>query len=417
MHPETVPDDHSLERAVIAQEEAKQATARWPAGFEHAGKRNYQMCASTVMDTTDAEITFDERGVCGWVAGFETEVRARLASPEQRERNLAKTVDVLRKGGRRKPYDCIIGLSGGVDSSYLCLVAVELGLRPLVVHFDNGWNSELAVQNIERIVRKLGLDLHTFVMDWPEFRDLQRSYFKASVLDLEVPTDHMILGAIYRTAADHGVRWILSGANAQTEWLLPRSWYYPKFDLGNLKAIHRTYGTLPLKRLPAFGVVQAGWYHQVRGINSVNLLDQLVYDRLAAKRRLTEECGWRDYGGKHHESVFTRFYQSYILPTKFNIDKRKAHLSNLILAGQLTRKEALHELLCPPCDDRTAREDFSFVAKKLGFSGDEFTAVLSQPNRAHSDFGGDEKVRARYQRLLDRLAAVKSTIKRRTGTA
>lgn len=406
-------DESALEKAVISQEEAKQLNARWPAGYEHAGERRYQLCTATVMDTTDPDIQFDQRGVCHWVPGFEREVLARLPEPIARKRELSRVVQQIRKAGQKNPYDCVIGLSGGVDSSFLCVVAVELGLRPLVVHFDNGWNSELAVQNIEQIVRKLGLDLHTFVMDWPEFRDLQRSYFKASVIDLEVPTDHMIMGAVYRTAGKHGVRWILSGNNAQTEWLLPRAWYYPKFDLGNLKAIHRAYGTLPLKKLPSFGVAQAAWYHQLRGVNTVGLLDHLVYDRPAAKRRLIEEFGWRDYGGKHHESVFTRFYQSHILPTKFNVDKRKAHLSNLILAGQLTRLEALRDLLIPPCDERTARDDFAFVAKKLGFSMDEFAAILTQPNRAHSEFGSDEKVRARYQWVLDKLASVKADVKRK----
>lgn len=407
----TAQDEATLEREVIAQQTARQVGARWPAGFESAAERPYQMCTRTVMDTTDPEIRFNVRGECHWVADFEREVTQTLLPLDRRAEALRSIVTAMKDGGRGRPYDCVIGLSGGVDSSYLCVLAKELGLRPLVVHFDNGWNSELAVQNIEQIVRRLGFDLQTFVMDWPEFRDLQRSYFKASVLDLEVPTDHMIFGAVYQVASQRGVRHLVSGNNAQTEWLLPRSWYYPKFDATNLRGIQRAYGTVKLQKLPALGLAQSAWYHQVRRIRSVPLLDLIDYDKPAAKRRLMEEFGWRDYGGKHHESVFTRFYQGYILPRKFNIDKRKAHLSNLILAGQATRAEALAELLLPPYAENMQRDDFTFVAKKLGFSTDELEGLLVQPNRSHAEFGSDRKARATYQRMLRQLAPVKASLR------
>ena len=405
----TVEEDREL--ALLARESARYATARWPAGWEAASKRPYQMCTRTVMDTTDPELTFDADGACSWVHRYEAEVRSRRPSPEQCAAALERCVADIKAAGSGSSYDSVIGLSGGVDSSYLCLLAVELGLRPLVVHFDNGWNSELAVQNIERIVTRLKLDLHTFVMDWPEFRDLQRSYFRASVLDLEIPTDHMIFGAMYHVASKHRIKYILSGANSATEWLLPPAWYYSKFDLANIEAIQREYGTRKLKKLPALGVAQSAWYHQVRRLRQVQLLESIDYDKRAAKQRLIADLGWRDYGGKHHESIFTRFYQGYILPRKFNIDKRKAHLSNLVLAGQATRAEAIEELLRPPYDERLQREDFSFVAKKLGFSEAELEDLLSMPNRSHGDFANDRRARAVYRQVLVELAPVKAALR------
>ena len=210
------------------------------------------MCERLVIDATDPEITFDADGVCNYWHEYQ-QFLAGLPSVEEREAQLTSVVTALKKEGQGRPYDCVLGLSGGVDSSYMALLAVKLGLRPLVVHFDNGWNNELAVANVERITRHLGLHLETFVMDWPEFRDLQRAYFKASVLDLEVPTDHMIFGALYQMAVKHDIRIILSGNNYRTEWLLPKAWYYSKFDLENIRAIHRKYGERKLKHLPKLG--------------------------------------------------------------------------------------------------------------------------------------------------------------------
>jgi len=377
------------------------------------GERAYQMCSRTVMDTTDPDITFDDEGVSNhWLDFIRSRQRESL-NPERAKEELARVVSEVKSAGRRKAYDCVLGLSGGVDSSYLAHLAVELGLRPLIVHFDNGWNSELAVSNIESLVKGLKLDLHTFVMDWPEFRDLQRSYFKASVVDLEVPTDHMILGALYKIALQHGLKFLLSGTNVATESILPSRWYYPKFDLKNLRDIHRHFGTLPLRKLPALGFWQMTYYNQVRRINSVSLLDLVDYNKAAAKALLKERYGWRDYGGKHYESVFTRFYQGYILPTKFNIDKRKAHLSSLICSGQISRSEALSELAQPAYDPAMQIEDKRYVAKKLGFTEDEFESVLRLPNRDHREFATDTKVRLTYFRILKTLAPMRRLLGKR----
>ena len=368
-----------------------------------------QVCTRTVMDTTDPDITFDEDAVCNYWHEYQA-LKAKLPDPAERARQLAETVEHIKAAGRDKPYDCLIGLSGGVDSSYLAHEAKRLGLRPLAVHFDNGWNSELAVSNIEQLVTRLGYPLETFVMDWDEFRDLQRAYFKASVVDLEVPTDHMIMGALYRTAARHDIKIILSGVNLATEWLLPATWYYRKGDLANMKAIHRRFGERPLRKLPALGVWQLAWYGQVRGIESVALLDLVEYNKAAAKALLMSEFGWRDYGGKHYESIFTRFYQGYVLPRKFGIDKRKAHLSTLILSGQISREEALRELQQPTYDEDLQREDKDYVARKLGFTPQEFETVLTQPNRRHEEYGTDLEQRRQYFRML---ATVKFLVGRR----
>lgn len=370
-----------------------------------------QVCNKTVMDTTDPAITFDEEGVCNYWHEYQ-EFKKSLPTLEERKKLLTKNVTKIKAAGKGKPYDCLLGLSGGVDSSYLAWLAKDLGLRPLVVHFDNGWNSELAVSNIEKLVSNLGYDLETFVMDWDEFRDLQRAYFKASVIDLEVPTDHMIFGALYKIASRHKIRFILSGNNQATEWLLPKPWYYKKFDFKNIKGIHKAYGELPMKKLPALGVWHQAYYQLVQGINNIPLLDYVEYNKHDAKKFLMDSFDWRDYGGKHYESIFTRFYQGYILPHKFNIDKRKAHLSSLILTDQMTREEALKELEFPTYDKDLQKSDKEYVAKKLGFSREEFDELLSLPNRPHEDFGTDDAERKLYFKIAEKTAPARKAIRR-----
>lgn len=367
----------------------------------------YQVCTKTVMDTTDPDITFDENGVCNYWHEFQA-FKASLPSAHERRCQLAETIERIKTAGRGKSYDCILGLSGGVDSSYLAYLAKKLELRPLAVHFDNGWNSELAVSNIEKLITALDYDLETFVMDWDEFRDLQRAYFKASVIDLEVPTDHMIFGALHQLAAKHNINYILSGYNYATEWLLPKAWAYEKFDIVNLRSIHRMFGDRPLKRLPALGLWSSTYYRHVRGIKTVNLLDLIDYKKFYAKQCLSKSIDWRDYGGKHYESVFTRFYQGYILPKKFGVDKRKAHLSNLILSGELRREQAIAELQQPTYEEYLQQQDREYVAKKLGFSLEEFAQLLTQPNRRHEEYGTD----ATHQEFRESLFTVLRPIKR-----
>ncbi len=374
-------------------------------------RRPYQMCSKLVIDTTDPDVTFDEDGISNYWHEHRDFV-ANRPDASTRSAILKATVERLRIYGRGRKYDCILGLSGGVDSSYLAWLAVKLGLRPLIVHFDNGWDTELAVANIERICGKLNLPLQTFVMDWPEFRDLQRAFFKASVLDLEIPTDHMIFGALYKVARQNGIRFILSGNNYATEWLLPREWYYRKFDFANIKNIHRLYGELPMKHLPALGVWQAALYQMRYRMQDIKLLDLVEYRKQAAKDLLMSELGWRDYGGKHHESIFTRFYQGYILPRKFGIDKRKAHLSNLILSREMTREQALAELEQPTYDPQLQAEDMVYVTKKLGFSPSEFESLMNAPARRHEEFGTDAEDLRRLREFMGWIRPLTTLVKK-----
>lgn len=357
-----------------------------------------RVCTKTVMDNTDPDISFDEQGVSNWWHDYHR-ILAKRPNQERQAELLQEALLRIRVGGKSKQYDCILGLSGGVDSSYMAYLARQWSLRPLIVHFDNGWDDELAVRNIELIVKKLGFQLHTFVMNWPEFRDLQRAYFKASVLDLEIPTDHMIFGALHKIALEHGIRYVLSGNNFATEWLLPRAWYYSKFDLENIKGIHRAFGEIPMKHLPKLGVWQRLYYQRVKQISDIKILEFVPYKKMSAMRLLVDEFGWKYYGGKHYESVFTRFYQGYILPTKYGIDKRKAHLSNLICNGEITRAEALEELSKPTYDLNRQKEDKRYVAKKLGWSEAEFDEIMALPPRRHEEFGTD----TRQHRLAEKV--------------
>jgi N-acetyl sugar amidotransferase len=289
-----------------------------------------------------------------------------------------------------------MGLSGGVDSTYIAWLAKELNLRPLAVHFDNGWNSELAVQNIENIVNKLGFDLFTYVINWEEFRDLQKAYLKASVIDIEAITDHAIFATLYRLAGEKKIKYILSGTNVHTEQTLPKSWVHPKADHINIKSIHRRFGTLPLKTFPFMDGKVKRYYHQIIGVRSVSLLNFVEYDKNKVKQLIEKELGWRDYGGKHYESIWTRFYQGYILPEKFKVDKRKAHLSDLIFGGQISKAEAIEELKKPIYDPEQFKVDYEFVLKKLGFTREEFEALMKEPRRSHYDFDYEKPIDQRY---------------------
>lgn len=374
----------------------------------------YQVCTVTVMDTTDPDITFDETGASNYVADFARDFGAK-PDAETRAAQLEKLIADIRAQGKGRPYDCLLGVSGGVDSSYLCAKLKDWELRPLIVHFDNGWNSELAVKNIEELVTRLGFDLETFVVDWEAFRQLQAAYFRASVVDIEVPTDHLIFAALNQVAAKRGIKVLISGHNDSTEWLLPKAWYYSKFDLRNVVDINRKHGRADLSKLPKLGVWQQLYYYHVKKIRWVQPLQYMEFNKAEAKRLLIEEMGWRDYGGKHHESIFTRFYQGYVLPKKFDIDKRKAHLSNLILTGQITRDEALRELQQPPYDEDQQQDDKAYVAKKLGFSDTEFDAILNEPPRDHRDFRTDARDRELYfalARAYGRLRAALGRSKR-----
>ena len=344
------------------------------------------------------DISFDQAGICSYCQRF-----ARLHKDDLSARHgtsttgISELADRIRGTGSAK-YDCIIGVSGGVDSTYIALLAKQVGLSPLAVHFDNGWNSELAVKNIENIISKLGIDLHTHVVDWAEFRDLQLSYLKASVIDIEATSDHGIFATLYYAAKEFGIQHILSGVNVATESILPYSWIHPKLDHINIRAIHKKFGTRPLKTFPLLDFRMKRWITK-SGIETIHALDLIDYDREKAEAAIINELDWRPYGGKHYESIFTRFYQGYILPTKFGIDKRKAHLSNLICSGQLTRENALRELSKPAYAELQYIEDRAFVLKKFGLSDMEFDSIMEIPRQAHRDFDFEGSVFHRHPAL------------------
>lgn len=360
----------------------------------------YRQCAISVMDNiADPDITFDENGVSNYYHEYKKAEAAKVITGEAGKQKLETIAAEIKEAGRNQSYDCIMGLSGGVDSSYVALLAKQLGLRPLAIHFDNGWNSELSVMNIENIVNKLGFDLFTYVINWEEFRDLQLAYLKASVVDIEAITDHAIFATLTRLAGEKGIKYILSGTNVQTENTLPKSWIFPKTDHINIQSIHKAYGTVPLKTFPFMDAKVKRYYLTVKDVRSISVLNYVDYNKADVKKVIQSELGWRDYGGKHYESIWTRFYQGYILPVKFGIDKRKAHLSDLIFSGQITKEEALAELQLPIYDAVQQKTDYEFVLKKLGLTAEEFEAMMRQPRRSHYEFDYEKPIDERYPLL------------------
>lgn len=347
----------------------------------------YRQCTKTVMDTiADPNIIFDENGVCNYYYEYFEKEKKHVKKGAEGINFYNKKIAQIKKDGQNKKYDCIVGLSGGVDSSYLAYLAKKEGLRPLIVHFDNGWNSELAVKNIENIVSILGFDLYTYVINWEEFKDIQLAYLKASVIDIEAITDHAIIATLYQLAAKHKINYFLSGFNIVTEAILPNAWVFKKQDAANIKSIHKTYGSVPLKTFPFLDAFKKRYYSLALKIESVPLLNYIDYNKDQVKEILKKELNWKDYGGKHYESVWTRFYQGYILPEKFKVDKRKAHLSTLICSGQITKEQALEELKTPICDAEQLLIDKDFVLKKLGLTTNEFEKLMQLPPRQHTDF-------------------------------
>lgn len=374
----------------------------------------YRQCTRCILDTSDdSQILFDEQGVCSYCITYDQQKSTSLKTDDDGKQELQKWVNEIRKAGAGKPYDCILGLSGGVDSTYLALKAKELGLRPLTVHFDNGWNSELAVANIENIITRLGFDLHTVVVDWEEFRDLQLAFLRASVVDIELVTDHAIIASLYQIALKNKVKYILSGVNYVTESILPSSWIHDKRDHVHIKAINRLFGTRPLVKFPLLNsnlILRAAW----AGIQSVALLNYMDYVKSDVKKEITSQLHWRDYGGKHYESIFTRFYQGYILVKKFGVDKRKAHLSNLICSGQLTRDEALNEISKSAYPTELFQKDYEFVLKKFGLTEGEFESIMDLPSKKHCDYPVNQGIYKRFP-LLEPLAPLWGQLKKMKG--
>jgi N-acetyl sugar amidotransferase len=365
-------------------------------------RTNDQVCTRCVMDTTAIDISFDSIGVCNYCKHHEDIVSIapfRQRDHKSRLANLIKTIKKQRKGD----YDSIVGISGGVDSAYVAYKAVEYGLNPLVVHFDNGWNSELAIKNIEQIVKRLKLDLVTYVIDWEEFRDIQLSFIKANVIDIEMVTDHAIFAAIYKVAKKHKIRHILSGTNVATESIMPEAWQHFKFDMANLVAIHNRYGSLPIKKYPILSIWGMAWNHYIYGAKSISILNYADYRKHEAIEILENDLGWQRYGNKHHESIFTKFYQAYILPNKFGIDKRRAHFSDLIMNGEMSRTEALSELEKRSYNPNELDQDTDYVCKKLGLTREQFINYMQTAPVSHYSFTSSAKFLRKVVKLHKRF--------------
>lgn len=371
---------------------------------------SYQLCVRCVMDTSDPEIEFDSHGVCNHCTNYLKRVDNEVKRGPEGAEYLSQLVSRIQSDGKGKDYDCIAGVSGGVDSTSVLLSLKRLGLRPLAVHFDNGWNSELAVQNIRLALDSLQIPLVTHVVDWHEFRDIQLSFIKASVPNCEIPTDHAIHALLMRTAVSAGVRYIIGGGNVATEGIMPQAWTYFSPDLKHLKAIHRRFGTAVIRTYPTLSEATFLYSVLAKKIRVIPILNYLDYNKGAAIEELKSVIGWRPYGAKHFESVFTRFYQGYILPRKFGFDKRRPHFSCLIMAGEMDREAALETLGRDPYADHDLEGDLDYVVKKLRLSKEEFAAIMEMPARPHTSypsnawlFLGMKKYREKFRRLATQM--------------
>lgn len=356
---------------------------------------NYKICSNCVMDTSDSKISFDEYGVCDHCNTFFNQIKPFWHTDEKGERRLKEIIDKIKKEGEGRDFDCLMGMSGGIDSSYLLYIMSEkYGLRPLVFHVDAGWNTQLAVNNIERLVDGLGLDLYTEVINWEEIKDLQLAFFKSGVPHIDVPQDHAFFATMYKFAAKHNIKNILTGGNYSTECVRnPLEWMYYQSDSIQLKDIYKKHGSGKLQDYPVTSIL----WHKVylpylKKIKLIRPLDYIPYHKDEAMQLLKDKFGYQEYPQKHFESRFTRFYESYWLPEKFGFDTRKVQYSSLILTGQMSRDEALTKLEGPAYDPETIEQDFEFIATKLGISVEELRGYFFAPNKTYRDYKSQKNI-------------------------
>jgi N-acetyl sugar amidotransferase len=352
-----------------------------------------RVCTRCVMDESAPNISFDKNGVCNFCTEFiERSSHILNKNPMMRLNELQAFVTKVKADGKGKPYDCIIGVSGGVDSSWVLVQAVNLGLRPLAVHMDNGWNSELAQNNIANLIRGLGVDLYTHVIDWNEYRSLMQVFFDANVIDVELLYDNAMLAVNYKKAAHYNIKYILSGSNTSSEGMrMPQGWNWLKFDGTQIKGLAKRGGLDKIKTFPSIGTLQYIWFEFVRGIKWISFLDYFDYNKAFAMEALEKSYGYKPYPYKHYESIFTRFYQAYILPNKFKIDKRRLHLSTLVAAGQLDRAIALADLETIPYPDAQSLEnDKKYFLKKLGWTQERLDKYIATPSVSHASYSSEK---------------------------
>jgi N-acetyl sugar amidotransferase len=349
-------------------------------------EKKYQICKNCIMDTSDPDIVFDENGVCDFCNSYKEKI---LPTVKQNTfADLELIAEKIKRDGKNKEYDCIIGISGGVDSSYLTYIAKEkLGLRPLILTVDTGWNLNVANENVYKLINKMGLDLETVVVNWEEMKDLQLSFLKSQVPYQDLPQDHAIFAGLYNYAMKHRIKYVLTGANFSTEGVKPpQEWTYIN-DIRFIKDIHKKFGEITLETFPFCGMIKNRIYYRLlRGMKVIHPLNYIEYDKERAIAELNEKYGWEKYENKHYENVFTRFYEGYYLPKKFGYDKRRCYFSSEILSGQLSREEALKQISNQPYNEKIAKEDLEYIAEKLEISKEKFIEMINGKNKTFRDY-------------------------------
>lgn len=357
--------------------------------------KEIQVCSNCVMDTTDSRITFDDKGVCDHCNTFYKDIEPFWHTDNRGRKKLEQIVEKIKKKGKNHDFDCLMGMSGGIDSSFLLYKMVtDFGLRPLVFHVDAGWNSQIAVNNIEKLVDGLGLDLYTEVINWEEIKDLQLAFFKSGVPHIDVPQDHAFFATMYKFASKHKIKHILTGGNYSTECVRnPLEWMYYQSDSIQLKDIYNKHGVGQLNEYPVSNILWHKFYlPYVKGIKLIRPLDFTPYEKDKAMELLQNKFGYQKYPQKHFESRFTRFYESYWLPEKFGFDTRKVQYSSLILTDQMSREEALDKLKKPAYNPETIKDDFEYIATKLGISTVELQSYFDAPNKTYKDYKSQDKI-------------------------
>lgn len=361
-----------------------------PGNFQ--AKRAYQQCTRCIMDTSDPDIEFDNNGICNHCTSFIERLQSRKYVKGESEAEWSRYVEVIKQHGKGKQYDCIVGISGGVDSCYTAYLCKKHGLRALLIHMDNGWDTEIAVNNIITLAKELEFDYMSYVLDWEEFKNIQLAYLKASSVDLEMPTDIAILACIYEVAASNKIKYIISGGNLSSEGILPLQWGYHSYkDMKMYNHIVKNYSSVKIRKVPVIGLLKESWYRFFHKIKTLYILNYIDFNKDIAKKYLMEHLNWKDYGGKHHESKITAFWQGFVMYEKFGMDYRKATFSTQICLGQISREEALQRIREKPYSDEKINEDKKYISKKYGITTEELEQYLKMPPKTYVDFPNNKK--------------------------
>lgn len=370
----------------------------------------YKICSRCIMDNISSpNISFDDKGVCNYCHKYDKDVKLYGYKGKETDEALKKLVEQMKEDGKGKEYDCILGISGGVDSAYMAYIATGLGLRILAVHVDAGWNSEVAVDNIQKMCKKLNIDLHTIVIDWSAMKELQRAYMFSGLPDLDVPQDHVFLASVYKYARKHHVKYMLNGSNLATEGILPENFGHASIDFKHMKSVYKVKGRGKkiFNKYPHFSLPY--YYYMQKTIVRINLLNYIPYSKKKAIEVLQREFDWNYYGGKHFESRFTKFFQSYYLPVKFGFDKRRAHISSLIVGGELSREEALLEIQDDSAYPKEAMlEDRDYILKKLDISLTEWDYIMTASIVQDEEYAGNMHIIKQLIKLKRKMIAKKN---------